>query len=93
MTILAIVNANKEGQIESKMMKSRHMEEIREARKSEAEKRTAERKGKFEATKDSMRKKRKRGADDAGERDVPGKDGLRRSKDGLRAGKKRVSFA
>ena len=37
MTILAIVNAEKEGQIESKMMKSRHMEEIREARKKEAE--------------------------------------------------------
>ncbi|KAI4182024.1 MAG: hypothetical protein L6R41_006254 [Letrouitia leprolyta] len=37
MTILAIVNANKEGQIESKMMKSRQMEEIREARRKEAE--------------------------------------------------------
>lgn len=37
MTILAIVNASKEGQIESKMMKSRQMEEIREARRKEAE--------------------------------------------------------
>lgn len=37
MTILAIVNANKEGQIESKMMKSRQLEEIREARRKEAE--------------------------------------------------------
>jgi 60S ribosomal subunit assembly/export protein LOC1 len=37
MTILAIVNATKEGQIESKMMKSRQMEEIREARRKEAE--------------------------------------------------------
>ena len=37
MTILAIVNASKEGQIESKMMKSRQMEEIREARRIEAE--------------------------------------------------------
>lgn len=36
-TILAIVNADKEGQIESKMMKSRQMEEIREARKKEAD--------------------------------------------------------
>lgn len=36
-TILAIVNATKEGQIESKMMKSRQMEEIREARRKEAE--------------------------------------------------------
>ena len=47
MTILAIVNADKEGQIESKMMKSRHMEEIREARKAEAERRERERKGKL----------------------------------------------
>ena len=44
MTILAIVNANKEGQIESKMMKSRQMEEIREARRKEAEARQERRK-------------------------------------------------
>lgn len=37
MTILAMVNAEKEGQIESKMMKARQMEEIREARKAEME--------------------------------------------------------
>lgn len=37
MTILSIVNASKEGQIESKMMKSRQMEEIREAKRREAE--------------------------------------------------------
>lgn len=37
MTILAIVNASKEGQIESKMIKTRQLEEIREARRKEAE--------------------------------------------------------
>ena len=37
MTILAIVNASSEGQIESKIMKSRQMEEIREARRKQAE--------------------------------------------------------
>lgn len=47
MTILAIVNADKEGQIESKMMKSRQMEDIREARKKEAEARQEHRKSKF----------------------------------------------
>ena len=47
MTILAIVNADKEGQIESKMMKSRQMEEIREARKKEAEARHDQRKSKL----------------------------------------------
>ena len=47
MTILAIVNASKEGQIESKMMKSREMEEIREARQKEAEARQEKRKSKL----------------------------------------------
>ena len=47
MTILAIVNADMEGQIESKMMKSRQMEEIREARKKEAEARHEQRKSKL----------------------------------------------
>jgi 60S ribosomal subunit assembly/export protein LOC1 len=60
MTILAMVNADKEGQIESKMMKARQMEEIREARKAEAEKRQEMRKSKLEEAKDSVRKKRKR---------------------------------
>jgi len=60
MTILAIVNADQEGQIESKMMKARQMEEIREARKAETEKRQEMRKSKLEETKDKMRKKRKR---------------------------------
>lgn len=44
LTILAIVNADKEGQIESKMMKARQMEEIREARRKEAEARQEQRK-------------------------------------------------
>lgn len=47
MTILAIVNAEKEGQIESKMMKARQMEEIREARRKEAEARQMEKKEKL----------------------------------------------
>lgn len=59
-TILAIVQAEKEGQIESKMIKARQMEEIREARRAEAEKREQEKKDKLEGVKDSMRKKRKK---------------------------------
>ena len=47
MMILAMVNADMEGQIESKMMKSRQMEEIREARKNEAEARQEERRSKL----------------------------------------------
>ncbi|EGO60779.1 hypothetical protein NEUTE1DRAFT_57533 [Neurospora tetrasperma FGSC 2508] len=77
-TILAIVQAEKEGQIESKMIKARQMEEIREARRAEAEKKEAERKARLEETKDSLRKKRKRskqsgggkGDDDDDSRDV-----------------------
>ncbi|KAI1827950.1 hypothetical protein F4861DRAFT_535772 [Xylaria intraflava] len=59
-TILAIVQADKEGQIESKMIKARQMEEIREARRVEAEKKEMEKKAKLDETKDSLRKKRKR---------------------------------
>lgn len=59
-TILSIVQAEKEGQIESKMMKARHMEAIREARKQETEAREAERREKLDETKDGLRKKRKR---------------------------------
>jgi 60S ribosomal subunit assembly/export protein LOC1 len=68
MTILAMVNADKEGQIESKMMKARHLEAIREARKAEAEAREAMKKGKLEDTKDSLRKKRNRKSADEAEK-------------------------
>ncbi|KAL8802894.1 MAG: hypothetical protein Q9182_003510 [Xanthomendoza sp. 2 TL-2023] len=50
MTILAIVNANKEGQIESKMMKSRQLEEIRQARRKEVEARQEQRTSKLVRT-------------------------------------------
>jgi len=60
LTILAMVNADKEGQIESKMMKARQMEEIREARKAEAEKRQEMRKSKLDEKKEGLRRKRKR---------------------------------
>ncbi|KAI9742041.1 MAG: 60S ribosomal subunit assembly/export protein [Cirrosporium novae-zelandiae] len=59
MTILAMVNTEKEGQIESKMMKARQMEEIREAKRKEAEARKVEKRSKLEDTMDSMRRKRK----------------------------------
>ncbi|THY13820.1 hypothetical protein D6D01_08260 [Aureobasidium pullulans] len=58
MTILAMVQAEKEGNIESKMIRARQMEEIREARKAEAEKREAGRKEKLEGVKDDLRRKK-----------------------------------
>lgn len=47
MTIMAMVNADKEGQIESKMMKARQLEEIRQARIKETEARQAQKKSKL----------------------------------------------
>ena len=61
MTILAMVNAEKEGQIESKMIKARQMEEIREARRKEMEKRKEGKREALEGVKQGL--KRKRGKD------------------------------
>jgi 60S ribosomal subunit assembly/export protein LOC1 len=93
MTILAMVNADKEGQIESKMMKARQMEEIREARKAEAEKRMEFRKSKLDEAKDSIRKKRKRARSAGGEEgDNTGKEAVAGTRP-LKSKKKKVSFA
>ncbi|KAL2207997.1 hypothetical protein CC79DRAFT_1368853 [Sarocladium strictum] len=59
-TILAMVQADQNGQIESKMIKARQMEEIREARKAEEHKREEERRARLEDKKDALRKKRKK---------------------------------
>lgn len=97
-TILAMVQAEKEGQIESKMMKARHMEAIREARRAEAESKEAERQAKLDETKDSLRKKRKRPARAAGGDDDADDKVLKRAElEGTKANKtkkkKKVSFA
>lgn len=93
-TILALVQAEKDGQIESKMMRARQMEEIREARRVEADKKEAERKAKLEDTKDSLRRKRKRGGDT--KKDDEGDNVKALAAAGTKAAKpkkKRVSFA
>lgn len=91
LTILAMVNADKDGQIESKMMKARQMEEIREARKAEAEKRVEVRKAKLEETKDGIRKKRKKLSGDEG-KDSTRSEAMAGTKP-LKLKKKTVSFA
>jgi 60S ribosomal subunit assembly/export protein LOC1 len=58
MTILAMVNAEKEGQIESKLLKARKMEEIREARRKEAEARHKKKNEKLEESKKFFKKKK-----------------------------------
>jgi len=92
LTILAMVNADKDGQIESKMMKARQMEEIREARKAEAEKRIEMRKSKLEETKDGIRKKRKRAANDGEGKESTKMEAMAGTKP-LKLKKKTVSFA
>ena len=95
MTIMALVNAEKEGRIESKMMRMRRLEEIRDARVAEAEKR---KEGKVdqmgravEGVKLDLRKKEKgkkgRNRDVVQMQEKDGGEGVRKS------GKKRVSFA
>lgn len=93
MTILAIVNADKEGQIESKMMKARQMEEIREARKADAEKRQELRKAKLDETKEGMRKKRKRASMGDGEQKENIRSEAASGTKPLKLKKKTVSFA
>ncbi|EEH41259.2 hypothetical protein PAAG_03545 [Paracoccidioides lutzii Pb01] len=98
MTLLAMVNAEKEGQIESKMMKARQLEEIREARRKEAEARQAAKKEKLAH---SLRKKKRHNTD--GNREDR-KDGKKSSSlgdaersgssiTGAKANRKRVAFA
>ena len=87
MTILAMVNAEKEGQIESKLIKARQMEEIREARRREAEARQEEKRSKIEETKDSLKRRRKQKPDSEA---IPEKP--RDTQTQSRTNKKRVSF-
>ncbi|KAK8135839.1 60S ribosomal subunit assembly/export protein loc-1 [Apiospora sp. TS-2023a] len=92
-TILAMVQADKEGEIESKMIKARQMEEIREARRVEAEKKGGEKKAALDETKEGLRKKRKRGGKPTADEDLDVKDTLLTGSNAIKPKKKRVSFA
>ncbi|CAK1361560.1 60S ribosomal subunit assembly/export protein loc1 [Cercospora beticola] len=96
-TILAMVMAEKEGNLESKMMKARQLEEVREARRIEAEKRVAGKKSEMEERKaniktEGKKSKRRRSAGDV-DGDAPTKSS-RSGDDGTKKVKlrKRVSF-
>lgn len=87
--IMAMVMAEKEGNIESKMMRARQMEEVREAKRLEAEKRAMSKKESLEGRKEDIKKssgkKRRRSEGDGEERKEPA-PGTTKLK------KKRVSF-
>lgn len=93
-TILAIVQAEQDGQIESKMIKARQLEAIREARRVEAEKKEADRRSELDDVKDSLRRKRKRGkpADKENENNISDV-AVTGTKAAKPKSKKRVSFA
>ncbi|KAI0525647.1 hypothetical protein F5B22DRAFT_590892 [Xylaria bambusicola] len=91
-TILAMVQAEKEGQIESKMIKARQMEEIREARRVEAEKKEADKKARFDETKESLRRKRKRNRTSGDDDDRDGISAAVSAGTNVKS-KKRVAFA
>lgn len=102
--IMAMVMAEKDGNIESKMQKARHLEELREAKKAEAEKRAQSKKETFEGRMENIKNndnKKKRGGQAASE-DAP--ESRKSMKNGVFKGfgndapldkkpsKKRVSF-
>ncbi len=88
-TILALVMAEKEGNIESKMMRARQMEEIREARRVEAEKRVEGKKAGLEERKEEIRAGKKKSRRTDGEV-VSG--GMKSEGEAVKTKKKRVSF-
>ncbi|KAJ9626646.1 60S ribosomal subunit assembly/export protein [Knufia peltigerae] len=88
MTILAMVNAEKEGQIESKMIKARQMEEIREARRKEMEKKKEQKQQALEEVKKGLKKGKK-----ARDSKIDASEEYGRTSEGKEKKKKRVSFA
>lgn len=93
MAILSVVNAEKEGKIESKIMRARQLEEIREAKRKEAEARADEKKAGFEERKEGLKKKRRRSAPARGNEDAENEESDKaEKKSGKFKARKRVSF-
>ena len=90
MTILAMVNAAKEGQIESKIARERQLEEIREGRRREAERRSEGKREELETVKQGLKKKNRRGRK---EEVVDKQEAAKQGNGEVKKTKKRVSFA
>lgn len=102
MTIMAIVNAEKDGELEGKVQKERQMEEIREARRKEAEKKELARRGKIESVKEDIKSAKRskrfgsggqRERDGAGATGKTGQDGESGKEKSGKPKRKSVSFA
>ena len=92
MAIMSVVNAEKEGRIESKITRARQLEEIREAKRVEAEGRRDEKDKAFEERKEGLKKKRRRSAPAKGGDDDDEGKAKKSKKDGKYKARKRVSF-
>jgi 60S ribosomal subunit assembly/export protein LOC1 len=95
--IMAVVMAEKEGNLESKMMKTRQLEEVRAAKLAEAEKRVAGKKSEMEDRKANIKTEGKRSKRRRSDREGDNEEGGRSTKkvdDGSKKVKlrKRVSF-
>jgi 60S ribosomal subunit assembly/export protein LOC1 len=85
--IMAIVQAEKDGQVESKLMKARALEEVREARRVEMERRKEGKKDELEGVKKNLKRKgQRKGSNAEVESATDGEK--KRAKNG-----KKVSFA
>jgi 60S ribosomal subunit assembly/export protein LOC1 len=99
MAIMSVVNAEKEGRLESKIMRARQLEEIREAKRVEAEDRKSDKDKAFEERKKDLKKGRKRKSvprkeeEDGGDGEKSGKKERKgQEKEGKFKQRKRVSF-
>ncbi|KAI2484890.1 TT-ORF1 multi-domain protein [Pyrenophora tritici-repentis] len=90
MAIMSVVNAEKEGHLESKIAKARQLEEIREAKRKEAEARKSDKDLAFEERKKDLKKKRKRHSEPAAGKSDEGEK--IKEKDRKFKQRKRVSF-
>jgi 60S ribosomal subunit assembly/export protein LOC1 len=90
MAIMSVVNAEKEGHLESKIAKARQLEEIREAKRKEAEARKSDKDQAFEERKQDLKKKRKRHSEPTGGKSDEGEK--IKEKDRKFKQRKRVSF-
>lgn len=88
-TIMAMVMAEKEGDVESKMMRARQLEEVREARRVEMEKRAEGKRAGLEGRKEEIRNSKKKRM--GGEEVVDGGDEVGAQRE-VKKTRKRVSF-